>query len=245
MYGWSNEKKLVKWDPEEARELYKCLWIKGYKIKRFISKKKEEEYYIELFKLLLVTLPKSELEKLKSSVSGLNLKKDRKRFYTLIRNCIMHMNQKLSVHNSYKSTYLKNQNITIPTQNDISFDEYRQNEKLKQNGYLPYNVLSYYAPIEILEHAGFKLYKYDKIKNNYYIIIESPIDLNNEPIILYNEDPIKLENEGEQLFENKIDEYLKIKSNPYGDKSYVNVDISNIESIMTSNDENPLESDIF
>ena len=244
MYGWSDKKQLVSWNGNDANLLYKVKWLENYRIPDFNNKDDKEAYYMNLFKELSRSLPQKELDIMLKALSKINIKKDKSRFHTILRCTIIDIQQKLSVHSSYKENLLNG--IDINEKKEMTFKEYRESELKRNSGYLSYDVLKYVPPIEILEYIGFKLIKYDMLRNNYYIVLQYPDNLKNEPIVLHDKDAIALESKGENLFETEIDKYLKANKNPYGDKSFINVDISNIENIMNSNGNDPLDiDDIF
>lgn len=241
MYGWTDKNQLVKWDSEDVDRLYKSLWLKDYIIPKFTNKEEEEQYYIKLAKALFATLPKRELNIFDDRLSKIDIVGNRSRFHTIIRCTVIDMQQKLNAHSYHKEQLLKG--VPIQPKKEITFNEFRKMQQQKQSKYLSYDYLKYFVPIEILEHVGFKLIKYDIIKGNYYITLQFPDELKKEPIVLYDTNPTTLESKGERLFETEIEEYLKSKSNPYGDKSFATVDISNIENVMNAGGEDPLATD--
>lgn len=134
--------------------------------------------------------------------------------------------------------------------------EYEKQKNEKINGYYPtMEILRTQEPIEIIEYCGFTLTKYDKLHGYFSITIETP---NKEIILNYNENPNDLESNMENKFDTMIDDYLKEKQNPYGNKSFLDnqnkdIDISNILNVMDcgddknniSDDDDPLNNDIF
>ncbi len=259
MYGWNNKKELTYWDTEDTRELYKCLWIKDFRLQSFTERQKKErvEYYDNLFEALVQCLPKPELKDLLDKISDVRNNKSRQRFEIIVRCSLMDMQQKLAAHAFHKTGIL--QPMSSP-QKEMTFQQYRdlqhsikypngsneQKEQQESTGYIPsIFALEDIPPIEILEHVGFKLTKYDKCDTYYIITIKFPSSLNKETLILHDTNPQALETRAESIFETEIDNYLKMNANPYGDKSFANVDISNIEQVMNSNNNNPLEEDIF
>lgn len=260
MYGWNNKKELTYWDTEDTRKLYKCLWIKDFRIQTFSDRQVRErtKYYDDLFEALVQCLPKPELNDLIKKVSDTRNNKTRQRFEIIIRCSLMDMQQKLAAHEHHKIEIL--QPTSSLSQKEMTFQQYRdmqhsikypndsdeQKQQEESIGYVPSEfALENIPPIEILEHIGFKLTKYDKCDTYYIITIKFPSSLNKKLLILYDTNAQALEAKAESIFESEIDNYLKMNANPYGDKSFISVDISNIEQVMNSNNTNPLDEDIF
>lgn len=271
--GWYSKKNLCKWNEEDTRNLYKCEWIKTFDIKQdFKNKRERKKYFDELYDRLIQTLPSEDLKELNKRVERYSRISRRDRFEKTIIYTITSMRSKLCAHDYQKQKSYENKPYAdYESTKEVSFNEFRANlimqETRKNNllnknnssenvqkeytrpGYYPtMEILIKLPPIEIIDYVGFRLIKYDKFGGYYAIILRYPKDSYRNPEIMYNENAQVLESEAEYKFDQEVDKYLQSKANPYGDKTYNNVDISNIEQVMggdNQNTVNPLDGDIF
>lgn len=263
LVGMFDKKDLVKWDQEDTDKLYQCEWIKTFEFENIENNKQRRKYYNEIYKRLILCLPKPELAYMNKQLSSFSITMRRERFENIIRYIVSDMRRKLVAHEIQKSK----QKEQIVAEKETSFQEYRANKLLYNNdiqsmmsngentfknevspGYYPTTeILQKLPPIEIINYIGFKLTKYDKFCGYYAAILEYPQDDFKLPEIFYNTNPQIVESEAEYKFDEEINKYMQKKANPYGDKTYNTVDISNIEQVMDGGDDsiNPLDEDIF
>lgn len=267
-YGFTNPKDLVRWNPEDSQKARECRWMLDRQYKEFEKKsdaRKEAKWWYEK---LYECLPTPELNEFDKKIKKLSILFDLSRFENVLRGARQDMVQKILALEYNKLKMLKKaQEASLNVDNYTTMSTFEQNNiKMltriypkgsqqwqeqrdnKVNGYYPnMNVLLKLPPIEILDFAGFRLIKYDKLHGYFSAIISYPKDQKKPVEIIYDENPLVVESKSESLFDKLIDEHLQKNANPYGDKTFNEVDISNIQQAMNvgkSND-NPLDKDIF
>lgn len=247
-------RKLVQWDQEDTNNLYKCEWIRTFEFEDIENKWQRRKYYNSIYEKLIFSLPKPELEYMNKHLSTFSTIGKRKKFENTIKYIIYDMRRKLLAHEVERENKLDN--VTI--KREITFQEYRARKLLndetnvnKQSSHKSYypttEILNKLPPMEIIEYVGFKVIKYDKFYDHYAAILHYPYDMYRMPIIMYNTNAQVLESEVDYKFDQEVNKYLQSKSNPYGDKTYNTVDVSNIEQVIGSGENaiNPLDGDIF
>lgn len=262
LVGLLNKKDLVQWDQEDTDKLYKCEWIKSFEFETIENNRQRRKYYNAIYEKLILCLPKPELSYMNKQLSSFSIITKRKRFEKTIRYVVSDMRRKLIAHQIHKSK----EKERVVVEKETSFQEYRANRLLYNNtvkstiptndisnntinsGYYPTTeILGKLPPIEIIEYVGFRLVKYDKFCGHYAAILHYPKETSKLSVIFYNTNPQIVESEAEYKFDEEVNKYIQSKSNPYGDKTYNTVDISNIEQVIGSGENaiNPLDGDIF
>lgn len=257
LVGLSDKKYLTKWDQEDTDNLYKCEWIKTFTFEKIQNNRQRRKYYDDIYKKLLLCLPKPELAYMHKQLSTFSILTRRKRFENTIKYIVSDMRRKLFAHQYHKTQTVQNEYKKLIVKRDISFQEHRANTlcnnpvQSTQNTNAVYypttEILGKLPPIEIIEYAGFKLVKYDKFCGHYAAILYYPTETCKLPEIVYNTNAQIVESEVEYKFDEEVNKYIQSKANPYGDKTYNMVDISNIEQVIGGGEDaiNPLDGDIF
>lgn len=255
-----NLNAISKWDDEDLEKLSKCLWMRNYKLEDITNEKERREYYFNLLRVMLDCLPKPELNLLKKKLNNKTLNNNPRLVEANVSFVLLDMKHKLRTNTIYKEKVTGD----IPQEEvkEIPFYQYRNKqlttnylpgtpEYIKQRetiipGYEPnIDILKNTAPMEVLEYIGITLTKYDMLHGLYSALIEYPSEMNRKPDILFNADPSILEVSAEFMFEEAIEKFKEMKKNPYGSKSFTQIDISNVKEVMNADNENPLEMDIF
>lgn len=264
MYGFTDKENLTKWNAEDAQKAKNCEWMLREEFQPPEGSIKRYFYVTNWHKRLCESLPTPEVNELYKQLDKFSIFGNLSRFEKCVRFARYDMVQKILAYQYQKQSmfreYAKKPTLDLESK-ESTMERYRI-EKLttvfpygsacwemrkSQNvqGYIPtYDILMKFQPIEVIEYAGHKLIKYDKFYNYFAAIIVYPKEWNMESQVIFNENPNVVELKSDNLFEVSIDKYLKQKSNPYGDKSYEQIDISNVTNMMNGTND-PLNNDIF
>ncbi len=263
MGGFINKRQLTRWNKEDLQRAKDCRWMIDREIKEnkdnFIKTISE---YLWWNKKLLVCLPSKEKYEYIRRINSISIIFQFSKFKAFVRRARYDIVMKLIAYDYQKEKMLEekepirplsinlniieNENkptITLAEQirlADLSMvypsgspaDKKQKEEKI--NGYVPtFELLSLVPPIEVIEYCGIKLKKYDKLHGYFSIVlIDNHCNTNR---VLYSENANEIETLAEQEFETLVEEKIKSKENGYGNKSYEEVDISNITENMGYN----------
>ena len=267
-FGIVDKNDLAKWEDEDLVKAKGCTWMidrpwKNYPDSFF----KQVRECMWWYNKLCQNLPSRELYDMKQSIKRLSMFFNFKIFESKIRFARYDIVQKLLAHEYQKRKMIEE---AAKRREHISkygstVDEYRfinliaqypegsvlQEKQIheKVTGYIPnQDVLTKIPPMEIIEYCGFRLIKYDMWHGYYAAILCYPKGNGSRKTeVFYDENSIKLEAEAENKFNEEIDKHINLKVNPYGDKSFTDIDISNVKNSMGySNSSSPLDNgDIF
>jgi hypothetical protein len=264
-YGFTNKKDLTKWNDEDMQKAKACKWMidrdwKNYPDSIWETFKECRWWYQQLMECL----PSPERYTLKERLKNKSMFFEFDIFVRQLQIARYDMVMKLRAYEYQKAEMIsKSSQPILNTSNQFGNTSISEDYRIKQltqmypkdtpadikqreekvKGYVPIKeILLKIPPMEIFEYCGFKLIKYD-IWHGYYAIML--IDNNKQIKIFYDENAKKIELQAETEFEKITEEYLKTQENKngYGNKTYSNVDISNIKQAMGYDEpNNPLNS---
>ena len=276
MIGFLDKKDLKKWKGKDLIKAKNCRWMIDRQVKSyphsFIKQFKECLWWN---RKLLECLPSQERYDYIKSIKKISIILQPKLFENNVRLARYSMVMALIAHDYQKSVMLEEtrkrkeeelakHNLSVNPQNsNLSITEEFRIQQLSQMypegspndikqreekviGYIPIKeVLDRIPPMEIIEYCGFKLIKYDQWHGYYAIVLVNNL---NEYTIFYDENAYNVETLAEQEFDKAINNYLNKQNNAYGNKSYEEVDISNVtENMSHDNPETEIlnQTDIF
>ena len=265
--GFMDAKELEKWTGKDLKQIRKCIWMKDEEVKTYSNIIQQYREYKWWHEKLLECLPSKERDKYLKSINRISLIFQMKFWGNAIRRARLCIVQSLLAHDYQKGLLLEEEvvkKIYIPddsqpqlSREEIATEKYKLQEltqmypegsnldkyqrEQKIQGYVPTKqVLDKIPPMEVIEYCGYKLIKYDQW-HGYYAIMLLGNSYGHQ--IFYDEDAHNVEVLAEQEFDKLTTQFVENSNNSYGNKSYEEIDISNVTENM-SNDSSP-EMDVL